>query len=1004
MALWGLALVVEALVVVATHREFLAGSWEVTKLRNFVVPLTFGLVAPLAVVAAVIARGALTLGRTVGRGSRALRVAFEVLGGVAGCGAGVALSTGRRMASWALRGPFVVTFALVGVVAAAWVFPRVVTRVARTPNLGFVGLAATVGAWWLDLHVLPRLYPAFHLGLEILLLGSLAGAAIPVAARLQKGPRWWDAAGGLLVAGFVATAAALPLARGLRDADNLRWILVESAPLLGRGVIVAEHLAPPDDDGAHGDVEGPALTGSTAARSLDWTGRDIILVTVDALRPDHMGLYGYGRPTTPNLDAWANEGSVFDAAYAAVPHTSYSITSMMTGKHMRGLASLGKGADSETWAQTMRRYGYRTAAFFPPAVFYIDSERLGGFQTRAFDFEYVKDEFASFPQRVRQVDDYLAGVPAETPVFLWVHAFEPHEPYEHHYGISFVAPGDKEAPVDRYDGEIAATDIGFRKLLHVLRTRRPRAVVLMTADHGEEFGDHGGSHHGTTVYEEQVRVPLVIVGPGVVRGHVVANVQSVDLYPTVLSALGIPVSPRVHGRDLGPLLSNREPRDSPGGLAFAEADKYLLLAQGRERLVCRRDVAACALYDVSEDPHELRDLGSQRPASVARLKALRGRLLRDLLRFEPGTGSAVDLPEPLVRALQGEAAVAEDVAPLLDDADGRVRALAAEALFHLKSSTSQAALRRAATSDDETVRRFAVLTLARLGPGGVSSLGAVEQLLHDPDVAWRRRAALTFGELGDRRGEGELLAWWRSEGPLTVSLSFEDARALIRVFKKFETPAAVPLLTEALHLPRLRKLAAEALAAYASPTARAGILRVMNAQPDLEVLRILATKGLHDELFEPLQLAMAHDPPQWQALTMAQEMGFLTSAHHGALVEPGARRAQLALPVGALPSRGPGPGNLALRLFAKARSGSPPLDLHINGAPVQRVAGGQGVGAYGLPAEILRGPTLTVEGGTGAGASRDVLGDRVEALWLVVSAPGSPVPDGGRPFGDGASL
>src|SRR5260221_8260550 len=112
---------------------------------------------------------------------------------------------------------------------------------------------------------------------------------------------------------------------------------------------------------------------------------------------------------------------------------------------------------------------------------------------------------------------------------------------------------------------------------------------MVTADHGEEFGDHGGRYHGTSVYEEQVRVPLVVWAPGLVPARRVRDVvESVDLLPTVLAALAIPGSPRIRGRDLGPLLSGSSP-EGPG-FASAETDDWALLAEGPLRLVCERRV------------------------------------------------------------------------------------------------------------------------------------------------------------------------------------------------------------------------------------------------------------------------------------------------------------------------------------------------------------------------------------------------------------------------------
>src|SRR5262249_24122874 len=146
-------------------------------------------------------------------------------------------------------------------------------------------------------------------------------------------------------------------------------------------------------------------------------------------------------------------------------------------------------------------------------------------------------------------------VPADRRVFLWVHLFEPHEPYEAHPEHPF---GDRD--VDRYDAEIAAADEGIDAIIAAVRARRPTAVTIVTADHGEEVSERGGRYHGTTVYEEQVRVPLVVNAPGLFAPHRVrAPVQLIDLLPTVLAGLEIPRPARVRGADLGPLLAAEEP-------------------------------------------------------------------------------------------------------------------------------------------------------------------------------------------------------------------------------------------------------------------------------------------------------------------------------------------------------------------------------------------------------------------------------------------------------------
>src|SRR5690606_8143459 len=226
---------------------------------------------------------------------------------------------------------------------------------------------------------------------------------------------------------------AAPAAKRLATFDNFRLVLMERAPLLGQAVLAAGILAPPPPVD---DCEGDACWDESAqkklsaelrgASDLDWRGRDVLLISIDALRADHVGSYGYARRTTPNIDRLAGAqqgytGVIFDAAYCPTPHTSYSVTSLMTGKYMRPLVLQGAGADSDTWASILRTYGYRTAAFFPPAVFFIDRDRFAPFEDKQLGFEYAKKEFLEGEPRVAQLREYLDKTGDEHRVFAWVH-------------------------------------------------------------------------------------------------------------------------------------------------------------------------------------------------------------------------------------------------------------------------------------------------------------------------------------------------------------------------------------------------------------------------------------------------------------------------------------------------------------------------------------------------------------------------------------------------------
>ncbi|HKQ69614.1 MAG TPA: sulfatase-like hydrolase/transferase, partial [Polyangiaceae bacterium] len=721
--------------------------------------------------------------------------------------------------------------------ATAWAAAPVVGRRLPCGALRAALVAASLALVFetANVLVLPRLYPVFHGGLSVLaaLLSPVIGRGVRSIFAAEGGalasrPRPHFPLAMALGAIVVSTQAA-PSSQKLALADNLRVIFLDRAPLLAFGVELGQLLAPPPP------LEPPPVDveeRGTARHALDWRERDVLLVSVDALRADHVGAYGYTRATTPHIDALAREGTLFLRAYCPTPHTSYSITSMMTGKNMRPLLAQGLGLDSDTFAGLLRTYGYRTAAFYPPAVFFIDEDLFAPFRDKKLDFEYARVEFADPAERAGAVRSYLETQPQDRKVFVWVHLFDPHEPYVAHPEHPF---GDRD--IDRYDSEIAAADEGIGAVVAAMRARRPNTVVIVTADHGEEFGEHRGRYHGTTVYEEQVRVPLVIVGPGVpARGRVETPAQTIDVLPTVLGALDVPLPPRIRGHDLGAWLSASRPPDGDNSRdterhkalpppAFAETDEYTLLADAEWRLVCARRASACSLYNLDLDPGEAHDASAANMERFAAMKALLRRLEASHGHYERTRGGAFGgkpWPEAIRRGLAGDGDAAKDVAGLLDDSDVLFRRKAAEVLFDLKRKEVAPDLRLALSrDDDDIVRRWCALALTRLGEGAPRSI----ELLDDPDVAWRRLAALALAENGDARGSEVLVSWWQ-----TATLPYPRAREVLSAFAQIRPKEAASILSLSLGDVRLRPYVAETLAAIGQSSSRGPLAERLAAE------------------------------------------------------------------------------------------------------------------------------------------------------------------------------
>jgi len=276
-----------------------------------------------------------------------------------------------------------------------------------------------------------------------------------------------------------------------------------------------------------------------------------LLVTFDTTRADALGCYGREPAVTPNLDLLAREGVLFERAYAVAPSTLPSHASMLTGlypiRHTvrhNGLQPLPQSA--RTLAETAKEQGFDTAAFVGSVVL-ADAFGLDqGFDVYDQPSHVARAVTTHFGERPAShvIDAALAWLERrdrERPFFLWVHLFDPHAPY---------APPAKfrkgRTSLDSYLGEIAFADRELGRLLDALRQQDllERTAVLAVADHGEALGEHGESTHGTYCYEPTLRVPLILSMPGGGRG-VRASVlaSSVDVYPTLAEAMGLPLPP-----------------------------------------------------------------------------------------------------------------------------------------------------------------------------------------------------------------------------------------------------------------------------------------------------------------------------------------------------------------------------------------------------------------------------------------------------------------------------
>ena len=393
---------------------------------------------------------------------------------------------------------------------------------------------------------------------------------------------------------------------------------------------------------------------------------DVIILTIDTLRADHLGCYGYRKAKTPNLDAFAASADRFTHAYSPVPITLPAHTAIMTGTYpmatgMHDFSGNKLSPDAVTLAKTLRAQGYQTAAFVSAAV--LDS-RFGldaGFDTYYDHFDFSRLDESSLDLIERRGDQTMdlalkwigehstrSAAGPRKPFFLWVHLYDPHYPY---------APPEPYATLYRdhlYDGEIAFVDAQAGRLLAALKDRGifDKSVIVVEADNGEGLGEHGEKNHGFFIYNSTLHVPLVARIPGIAPRVVQSDATLIDILPTVLEALKVAVPAGVQGRSL---IAEMQGWSTGTPRRDLYAETYLPLLHFRwsnlraiqEEGLAYIDAPRPELYDLRTDPGEIRNLAAQRPAVAHELRA---KLLSLVAKDTPGGGPGTQqvLTDPIL--------------------------------------------------------------------------------------------------------------------------------------------------------------------------------------------------------------------------------------------------------------------------------------------------------------------------------------------------------------------
>jgi arylsulfatase A-like enzyme len=356
---------------------------------------------------------------------------------------------------------------------------------------------------------------------------------------------------------------------------------------------------------------------------------NLVLIIVDTMAADHLSTYGYFRDTAPTMDSLAGEGVFFQHVQAQAPWTLPAVATIYTGLTVRSHGcrfseGISWGLDDKipTLSTILRDEGFSTAGF-------VNVVFLGPVfgMSKGFDvFDWKISGHGRAAETVDQVLEWMKSEHFSQPFFLVFHVYDPHspydppEPYDTYYCSEGVddrsawetdiwgdpLPGQRRHLIDLYDSEIRWTDSQLSRLLGELRARgiADSTLLIFTADHGEEFLEHGAVTHGTNLYQNVIHVPMVICGPGITPDTISEVVGQYDILPTVLTYYGIEVPEHVEGIDL---LGGEIPEDRPvpsSGVELESDSFQAAVRVGMDKVIWSPVSDSSESFDLRADPGE----------------------------------------------------------------------------------------------------------------------------------------------------------------------------------------------------------------------------------------------------------------------------------------------------------------------------------------------------------------------------------------------------------------
>ncbi len=394
-----------------------------------------------------------------------------------------------------------------------------------------------------------------------------------------------------------------------------------------------------------------ASTSAASANGRPTAPQNVLFITIDSLRGDEMPWAGYSREVAPNLAKLAKDAVVYENAYSLSSYTAKSVGGFLSSRYPStlyrdGLFFQKYFAANLFLAEVLQAKGIQTIGWHAHLYFGRGKGLEQGFSTwelvPGITFDPQTDNHVT-SEKMTKLGIELLSKPENTgkQFFAWAHYMDPHDVYnKHKESADFGSKGR-----DKYDSEIFFTDLWVGKLLEWAEQQPwwKNTAVIISADHGEAFGEHQLYRHAFEIWEVLIRVPLIVKVPGAAPRHIAERRSAIDLAPTILDLMGVAAPPEFMGKSMAPELYGAVPENREPIVAELTEDSHnpprRALIKGDYKLIIVGNGVRHMLYDIKTDPTELVDLAAKEPEKLAEMKALAKSVYEKLPTVEPAGGA-----------------------------------------------------------------------------------------------------------------------------------------------------------------------------------------------------------------------------------------------------------------------------------------------------------------------------------------------------------------------------